>query len=237
MRIKMRQGMREVRDDGKYQLWNTQQGEFWYLGTPSDLDAFVLAEEEFDIYQTDRIKPGAIVLDCGANYGTFTRRALLRGAAKVVAIEINPEVAEALRRTFAQEIGEGKVVVYNKGVWDKDAELELRGDSVVIAHEGPRLRVPVTTIDHIVDELRLGSVDFIKMDIEGAEKNALRGGRATLAKFAPTMALSSEHLPDDVEKIPALVKELVPLPYRVDWGYCYLDRPFHAVPNVIQFSK
>lgn len=237
MRAKMREGMRKVHDDGKYQLWSTPQGDFWYLGAPSDLDAWVLAEEQFDIYRTERIKPGAIVLDCGANYGTFTRRALLRGAAKVVAIEINPEMADAMRRTFAQEIGEGKVVVYSKGVWDKDAELELRGDSVVIAREGPPVHVPVTTIDHIVAELQLASVDFIKMDIEGAEKNALRGGQATLAKFAPMMALSSEHLPDDVEKIPALVRELVPMRYRVDWGYCNYDRPFHAAPNVIQFSK
>ena len=82
MRIKMREAMRKLRDDGKYQMWSTPQGDFWYRGTPSELDAFVLAEEQFDIYQTQRIKPGAIVLDCGANYGTFTRRALLRGAAR-----------------------------------------------------------------------------------------------------------------------------------------------------------
>jgi FkbM family methyltransferase len=237
MRAKMREGMRKEREDGKYQLWSTPQGEFWYLGAPSDLDAFVLAEEQFDIYRTTRIKSGSIVLDCGANYGTFTRRALLRGAAKVVAIEINPEVADAMRRTFAKEIREGKVVVYNKGVWDQDAELELRGDSVVIARAGPPVRVPVTTIDHIVSELQLTSVDFIKMDIEGAEKNALRGGKATLAKYAPAMALSSEHLPDDMERIPGLVSELVPTRYRVDYNYCLYDKPFHAAPNVIQFSK
>jgi len=142
-----------------------------------------------------------------------------------------------MRRTFAQEIREGKVVVYNKGVWDRDAELELRGDSVVIARNGPPVRVPVTTIDHIVAELQLASVDFIKMDIEGAEKNALRGGRATLAKFAPTMALSSEHLPDDATAIPALVREHAPVGYRVSWDHCLFDRPYHAVQNVIQFSK
>jgi FkbM family methyltransferase len=237
MRAKMLAGMRKVREDGKYQLWSTPQGEFWYRGAPSELDAFVLTEEEFDIYRTTRIKPGAIVLDCGANYGTFTRRALLRGAARVVAIEINPEVADAMRRTFAKEISEGRVVVYTKGVWDRDTDLELRGDSVVIAREGPPVRVPVTTIDRIVSELQLPSVDFIKMDIEGAEKNALRGGKATLAKYVPEMALSSEHLPDDMERIPALVSELVPARYRVDYNYCLYDKPFHAAPNVIQFSK
>lgn len=237
MRQKMWEQMHKVREDGKYQLWSTTQGDFWYPGTPSQQDAFVLAEEEFDIYQTDRIKPGAIVLDCGANVGTFTRRALLRGAGKVVAIEINPELMEAMRRTFAKEIEQGRVVVYGKGVWDRDAELILRGDSVVIPHAAPPVLVQVTTIDHIVEELHLPTVDFIKMDIEGAEKNALRGAKATLARFAPAMALSSEHLPDDAQAIPALVSELAPAHYRVDWGYCYYDGPFHASPNVIQFSK
>jgi len=236
MRASMLEGSHKLREDGKYQLWSTPQGEFWYLGALGNLDAFVLAEEQFDIYRTERIKPGAIVLDCGANYGTFTRRALNRGAAKVVAIEINHDTQEALRRTFANEIREGKVVVYDKGVWDRETELDLRADSVVMDKKVPSVRVPVTTIDNIVAELQLPAVDFIKMDIEGAEKNALRGGRATLMKFSPTMAISAEHLPDDPQAIPAQVKELVQ-GLRMEFGFCELSKPFHAAPNVIHFSK
>jgi len=236
VRAAMWESSRRTREDGKYQLRSTPQGEFWYHGPFSTLDAFVLAEEQFDIYRTDRIKPGAIVLDCGANYGTFTRRALNRGAAKVVAIEINPDMQEALRRTFANEIREGKVVVYGKGVWDRETELDLRGDSVVMDRNATPVRLPVTTIDNIVSELQLSSVDFIKMDIEGAEKNALRGARATLVKFSPAMAISAEHLPDDAQAIPAQVKELAP-GLRMEFGFCELSEPFHAAPNVIHFSK
>ena len=98
-------------------------------------------------------------------------------------------------------------------------------------------RLPLTTIDHIVSELLLPSVDFIKMDIEGAEKNALRGGQATLAKFSPVMALSAEHLPDDMTSIPALVSELVPGRYHMAFGFCEFKGPFHAAPNVLHFSK
>ncbi len=227
----------KVRDDGKFQVWSTPQGEFRYAGPMSGLDAFVLAEEEFDIYQTYRIKPGFVVLDCGANIGTFTRRALNRGAAKVVAIEINPEEQEGLRRTFADEIRDGRVIVYPKGVWDKETELDLRGDSVALPRDGAPIRLPVTTIDKIVSELNLASVDFIKMDIEGAEKSALRGAQATLAKYSPTMAISAEHLPDDMVSIPALVGELVPGRFRMQFGFCELVGPFRAVPNVLHFSK
>ena len=156
----------KVRDDGKFQVWSTPQGEFRYAGPMSDLDAFVLAEEELDIYRTYRIKPGFVVLDCGANVGTFTRRALNRGATKVIAIEINAEEQEGLRRTFADEIRAGRVIVYPKGVWDKETDLDLRGDSVALPRNGAPTRLPVTTIDKIVSELNLTSVDFIKMDIE-----------------------------------------------------------------------
>ncbi len=227
----------KLQDDGKYQVWNTPQGQFRYTGPFTGLDAFVLAEEELDIYRTYRIKPGFVVLDCGANVGTFTRRALNRGAAKVVAIEISADAQEGLRRTFANEIREGKVIVYPKGVWDKETDLDLRGDSVVLPRDGSPLRLPVTTIDKIVSELHLASVDFIKMDIEGAEKNALRGARATLAKYSPVMAISAEHLADDMVSIPAVMNELAPSLFRMEFGFCEFNGPFHAVPNVLHFSR
>jgi hypothetical protein len=44
-----------------------------------------------------------------------------------------------------------------------------------------------------VSELRLPRVDFIKMDIEGAEQKALAGAAATLRAFRPRMALAAYH--------------------------------------------
>ena len=51
----------------------------------------------------------------------------------------------------------------------------------------------------------LDRVDFIKMDIEGAERHAVAGARQTIARFAPRMALSVYHRPDD----PEVIRELV----------------------------
>jgi predicted RNA methylase len=62
------------------------------------------------------VPAGAVVLDCGAHVGVYTRRALNEGAAKVIAIEPVPQTVECLRRTFRREIAEGRVVVYQKGV-------------------------------------------------------------------------------------------------------------------------
>jgi FkbM family methyltransferase len=190
--------------------------------------AEMVGEQDVDVYGAGRgVRSGDVVLDCGANVGVFTRQALDRGARLVVAIELAPENIACLRRTFAPEIAAGCVVVYPKGVWDKDDTLQLRtsplsgGDSVALEFPGSSAgpRVPLTTIDQLVSELRLERVDFIKMDIEGAERRALAGARATVARFRPRMAISMEHQTGDAEAIPALVRKLWP-GMRAECGPC-----------------
>ena len=58
-------------------------------------------------------------------------------------------------------------------------------------------------------ELRLPKVDFIKMDIEGAEQNAIAGARNTIAKFRPRMALCIYHVQGDETMVPKLVRDAV----------------------------
>lgn len=200
-------------------LWNTPQGRIWTVHGDHILP-FLLAEQQFDIYEPSGhvVRRGDIVLDCGANIGVFTRKALMRGAGLVVAIEPAPRTLEALRNNFAAEIQSGRVVVYPKGVWDQNEELELmisernQAENRIVAGDAQnaKVRVPLTTIDKIVIELSLPRVDFIKMDIEGAEKRAITGAKETIRKFRPRMSLSSEHLPDDSTAIPALVKSIEP---------------------------
>ena len=76
--------------------------------------------------------------------------------------------------------------------------------------QGGDLTVRATTIDDTVRDLGLQSVDFIKMDIEGAERRALRGGRDTLARFQPRMVVCLYHGLDDQEVVPRVVLELQP---------------------------
>src|SRR6202008_4958913 len=106
--------------------WNTSFGEFW-VPAAGDALFYDLGEQKRNIYGTG-IRRGDVVLDAGANVGVFTRKALWAGAAKVIAIEPGPENLECLRRTFAAEIADGRVVIYPKGVWDKDDVLKLSVD-------------------------------------------------------------------------------------------------------------
>ncbi len=229
--------VRLVTSDGSLQLWEVPEaGRFWMHGRFGRLNAVVFTEYKMDIYSEGdvRVRPGDVVLDCGADYGAFTRKALLAGARTVLAIEIAPWKEPCLRRTFENEIAGGRVVVVPRGVWDRDDVLELDGDSVVLARGQTKVKVPVTTIDQIVSAAGIARVDFIKMDIEGAEKRALKGAAETLRRFRPRLAIAAEHLPDDYLELPKSVRGILP-DYTVSCGSCRMAGT-RLVPDVLFFQ-
>ena len=69
-------------------------------------------------------------------------------------------------------------------------------------------RVETITIDDLVSEEKLKRVDFIKMDIEGAELEALRGAENTIRQFHPKLAISLYHKLNDLWEIPEYIDSL-----------------------------
>src|SRR5438876_767814 len=208
-------------DPAGYHLWETPHGRFWIPQGSDYVLPFNLAEQERKIYGVGErdVRVGDIVLDCGANVGVYTREALKNGAKLVVSIEPAPENIECLRRNFKQEIADGRVILYEMGVWYKDEMLGMRvdpnnsaADSFIMQREGAveTKQLPLTTVDKLVAELKLERVDHIKMDIEGAEQRALQGAQDTLARYHPRMSLASYHVPSDPEKMPQLIRQAWP---------------------------
>lgn len=228
---------RSVRSDGALTLWNTPDGDFWLPSDSGPVLPVLLAQQHAEVY--GEIKPGEVVLDGGAHVGVYTRRALAAGARLVVAIEPAPDNIECLRRNFKDEIAAGRVIVYPKGVWDRDDELVLHtvegnsaGDSFVLKNgPGKELRLPLTTIDKLTAELQLPAVDRIKLDIKGAERQALRGAAAVIARYHPRLAIASEHHPDDYVVLPSLIRELHP-GYSIDCG-SYFGRDYRLYPETL----
>jgi len=75
----------------------------------------------------------------------------------------------------------------------------------------PKLYVYSESIDNFVDKEKI-KVDFIKMDIEGSELDALKGGEITIRKFKPKLAISIYHSMDDFANIPLWI-------YNLNLGY------------------
>jgi FkbM family methyltransferase len=227
--IEMRKTFRVQKREGPFSLVGTPAGSYWI----PERDILTLAETEDeqsrDVYSGGMVdvRPGDVVLDCGANVGVYTRHALQKGARLVVAIEPAPESLECLRRNLAPQIADGRVVVYPKGVWNRDEELQLSvgpqwastASSVVLDRGAKGPTIPLTTIDKLVAELNLASVDFVKMDIEGAEMQALEGAAQTVRRFKPRMAISLEHRPSDPQRIPEYAQKLWP-EYIFQCGPC-----------------
>ena len=229
------------RDPAGYVLWHTAGGDYW--APEKDYSLFyVLAELELEPYGEDRpdVLRGKVVLDCGAHLGVFTRQALAAGAAQVIAIEPGPPQVYCLRRTFAKENAAGRVRVEAKGVWDREGQLDLASgadtarSSLTGLAGGKVVTVPVTTIDRLASDLGLATVGFIKMDIEGAEPQALAGAARTLHDARPRLAIAAYHRPDDQRKILAAVRLANPL-YRSSQIGCRVDLGI-SVPLTLVFE-
>ena len=231
-------------DPQGYELWDTPKGRYWVPAGSRYVLPFNLAEQQRKIYGSGDNGPhaGDITLDCGANVGVTIHEELAAGAKTIVAIEPAPENLECLRRNYAGEIASGRVILVPKGVWDKEDFLTLRvdpknsaADSFVIQREGAvgLEKVPLTTIDKLVSDLKLERVDYIKLDIEGAEPQALSGARETLAKFKPRISIAAYHAPDHPKVIPEIIRSARP-DYRMQCGPC-AEANYSVRPDVLYF--
>jgi len=233
------------KDPAGYHLVESPRGRWWIPAGNDFVLPWNLAEQQREVYGTgDRqVRSGDIVLDCGGNVGTWTRTALDHGASMVVAFEPAPENIEVYRRNFRDEIAAGRVVLVPKGVWDKEDLLILRRDPknsaadtfvMLPGQDKDTVQAPLTTIDRVVGEMKLPRVDYIKMDIEGAEVRALHGARETLERFHPRLSIAAEHNGDDGLKIPEAVRAAWS-GYTLTCGPCLETNDARVRPDVLYF--
>lgn len=78
--------------------------------------------------------------------------------------------------------------------------------------------VSLMTVDEFVEENDIPHIDFIKADIEGAERNMLMGATRVLKEFAPKLSICTYHLPDDKDVLEKIIKDANP-DYVVEHKY------------------
>jgi len=71
-------------------------------------------------------------------------------------------------------------------------------------------RVPLRSIDSLVKSGAIPRVDYIKMDIEGSEMDALRGAHESILRFQPKLGISLYHKPDDLFEIVLYIQQTYP---------------------------
>ncbi len=97
----------------------------------------------------------------------------------------------------------------NAGVWSSDNRLQFddRGDMASSIDSKGTNSIYVRSIDSVLQGAR---ATFIKMDIEGAELEALKGASKTIAKYRPKLAICVYHKPEDMLLIQLYLQSIVP---------------------------
>lgn len=171
-------------------------------------------------------KKGDIILDCGAHIGNCTTlfSRIVGKTGLVIALEPIKESYIRLNERI-KRLRLVNVLTLNKGVWDQKTELPVTiisntsyGKILIDKKSEPNkeeILVPCTTIDDLVQELKLSHLDLIKMDIEGAEIEALEGAANTLKVLSPKLAIASYHRRENAQTFGAVEKYLNEQKYRV----------------------
>jgi FkbM family methyltransferase len=157
------------------------------------LDIFLsgIYEPDTNEFLVDTIPQNATVLDIGANIGSICiPLAKRRSDLRFVCIEASPFVFKYLQENIRMNALESRVFCINKALSDKDdISLPFYSDpgnfgkgSLSPVFTSQPVMVQTITIDKLLSDLQIGSVNFIKADIEGYEYFAFMGGKELLQK-------------------------------------------------------
>lgn len=146
------------------------------------------------------LQKGNVFIDVGAHVGYYSLLASQRvgSTGKVIAIEPNPPTLDRLRRNIHLN-GASNIVVEPVACTDVgrtlrffQADLENTGGSSLAsqnARGAKQISVAGVPLDKIVESLGLSHVDFVKIDVEGAEMQVLGGMTNILAKYRPKIVI------------------------------------------------
>lgn len=143
------------------------------------------------------LEPGNVFVDAGANFGLYTLLAsrLVGSAGQVHSFEPSPQEHEKLelnvrfnrignvtlnRMALGRAPGEAVLNVYGNGLGALNCLAKAN-----VAAPVTEIRIPVTTLDDYVPKAGLSRLDFLKIDIEGAELPAFHGAARTLDGLRP----------------------------------------------------
>jgi FkbM family methyltransferase len=170
---------------------------------------------DFDV----TVRAGDVVCDVGAWIGDYSAYAASKNAT-VYAFEPVKAIFDRLCETAVLN-ETGKIIPVQKGLGKEDGRAVISieednsgGGSMIIEKGVATEEITVTTLDQFVAENDVERIDFIKADIEGAERDMLRGATNVLKTFAPKLAICTYHFPDDPEVLERIITEANPA-YRV----------------------
>lgn len=184
-------------------------------GLFAPLMAFTQKREEIlSLLPKERIRR---MLDGGAYHGDTAKEALsvFSELCEVIAVEPDKKIFKKLARLAEAE---ERITPIFGALYSEEGEAAFFGSSnrnsslVSASFEHREDRVPLKTVDALCEGT---SVDYIKYDVEGAEREALLGSLQTVKRDLPSLLVSMYHRSEDIFSLVLLLREHLPEGYRL----------------------
>lgn len=173
--------------------------------------------------QEYKLNEGDYVLDCGAFHGSFGIYAAKRVGEKGRVLCFEPEKRNLEILEDNLKLNNCKnIISIKKGIWNKQDTLKFSGTGpgAQLDKKGNN-SIQVIDIDSELKRLKISptKIKFIKMDIEGAELEAIEGMKNLIKKGSPNLAIASYHWRNGEQTYKEVEKRLTKLGYKVKTGY------------------
>ena len=201
-----------------------------------DASAIIYELTEGKIYFDEDVLVNAgdgLFIDGGCYDGSDTRRYLEKYRGNAVCFEPDSKNIEKVRNGLVN-MDPCRYRIVSKGLWSRPKRVAFRSDggcgSHIVAGGQNDVSIETRTIDEEVSEEK---VSIIKMDIEGAELEALKGARGVIERSHPILAISVYHKPEDILEIPDYILKLYD-GYRLylrHYSFSWYDTVLYAIPE------
>lgn len=171
---------------------------------PQELEENTYFEPQLYSFDKEEVFVDAGCLDFGTSVHLLKHCGTVK---KIIAFEPDPESYKRCQERI-KGFQNVDIELIPAAVWSRRETLQFSGygGAASSVAESGRQQIQGISIDESVD----GRVTFIKMDVEGAELEALIGAKKTICAWKPKLAISIYHKPEDLIELPAYINKLNP---------------------------
>ncbi len=160
--------------------------------------------DEYSPKDIPKYKMPLRMIDCGAFNGCTIKKikSNYNNISSILAFE--PDIFN-YKKLIKLKLNKTKLTCLPLGLWSEPTTLSFEENGDMSSNLSISGKSIVTLVKYD-DAFPCYKPNLIKMDIEGAEYNALLGMKKTISKYKPNLCISVYHKPDDIIKIPKLIK-------------------------------
>lgn len=200
-------------DDKSKKIYKYLTDAWWKNDLQDDYFQKVYSQNQYFDREIVDFSDKELFVDVGAYTGDTAEKFLIstnHSFEKMYLFELDQEIFSKLQNNV-KKYSSDKIICYPYGLGKENGIVEYySGDSNSSITDDRGEKNIIGEIRKLDDILKEQKVTFIKMDIEGAETDALIGAQKIIKSQKPKLAICIYHSPEDMLNIPCLIKKMVP---------------------------